>query len=183
MERWAIFVAASAALTAVSWGSIRAPGSHGFWRYFAWEAELALVCLNAPAWWVDPLSPRQLVAWVFLAVAIGLALHGVWLLRQVGRPGPERPADVPLISIERTTRLVTTGAYRWIRHPLYSSLLFLGWGAFLKDPGWLPLALALFNSLMLELTARAEEGENLRFFGEEYRAYIARTRRFVPFVW
>jgi protein-S-isoprenylcysteine O-methyltransferase Ste14 len=183
MERWLVFLAISAALTAVSRASLRAPRSHGFWRYFAWESEAALVCLNAPAWLDDPFSPRQLAAWALLAISIVLALRGVWLLQQVGKPGPERPADVPLIGLERTTRLVTRGAYRWIRHPLYSSLLFLGWGAFLKDPGWLPLGLAMFNSLMLELTARAEEGENLRFFGDEYRVYMARTRRFIPLVW
>lgn len=183
MERWLVFLLASVALTAVSWKSIRAPRSHGFWRYFAWECEAALVCLNAPTWYDDPFSPRQLAAWAFLAISVGLALHGVWLLQQMGRPGPERPDDAPLIGLERTTRLVTRGAYRWIRHPLYSSLLFLGWGAFLKGPGWLPLVLALANSVLLELTARAEEGENLRFFGDQYRAYMAGTRRFIPLLW
>jgi protein-S-isoprenylcysteine O-methyltransferase Ste14 len=39
-------------------------------------------------------------------------------------------------AIEKTTILVTTGAYRYIRHPLYSSLLFLAWGIFFKAPSW-----------------------------------------------
>jgi protein-S-isoprenylcysteine O-methyltransferase Ste14 len=78
---------------------------------------------------------------------------------------------------------VTRGAYRFIRHPMYASLLLLAWGIFFKDPASLAgLALAGLASLCLYLTARVEESENLRRFGEEYRVYMRGTKRFIPFL-
>jgi protein-S-isoprenylcysteine O-methyltransferase Ste14 len=87
-----------------------------------------------------------------------------------------------LVAFEKTTALVTTGAYSYIRHPLYSSLLFLAWGIFFKDPSWLGGLLALGATLFLVATARVEEAENLRFFGEAYREYMKQTGMFVPFL-
>ncbi len=113
---------------------------------------------------------------------MGLVLHGVWLLRQVGRHD-ERRDDSVLLSFEKTTALVTVGAYRFIRHPLYSSLLFLAWGVFFKVPGWTGLIFALAATGFLMATARAEEIEDLRFFGQAYSDYMSRTRRFIPFIY
>ena len=83
---------------------------------------------------------------------------------------------------ENTEMLVTTGIYRYIRHPMYSSLLFLAWGALLKSvtPG--TLILTGIATLALVVTAKVEEAEDLARFGEEYRNYMQRTRLFVPFL-
>ena len=42
--------------------------------------------------------------------------------------------DASLYAFEKTSKLVTVGLYRYICHPLYSSLFFLGWGVFFKSP-------------------------------------------------
>ena len=110
-----------------------------------------------------------------------LVIIGVRLLRQRGSPDEQRD-DVPLVAFEKTTTLVETGAYGYIRHPLYSSLLFLAWGIFFKAPSWLGGLLALAASLSLVATARVEEAENLGFFGEEYRDYMRKTKMFIPFL-
>jgi len=86
------------------------------------------------------------------------------------------------MAFEKTTTLVTTGIYHYIRHPLYSSLLLLSWGAFFKSPTLLAGDLAAAASLCLYLTARADEVECLRFFGERYREYMKTTKRFIPFL-
>jgi protein-S-isoprenylcysteine O-methyltransferase Ste14 len=65
---------------------------------------------------------------------------------------------------------------------MYSSLLFLAWGAVLKSLTISTLVLGVGASLALMATAKAEEIENLTRFGEEYRGYMQRTRRFVPFL-
>ena len=62
-----------------------------------------------------------------------MVIHGVRLLRLVGKPDQQRQ-DEALLGVEKTSQLVTGGAYRYIRHPMYSSLLFLGWGIFFKLP-------------------------------------------------
>ena len=58
---------------------------------------------------------------------------------------------------------------------MYGSLLFLCWGFFFKQPSLAGGVLAVIASGFLVVTARAEEIENLRYFGEEYREYMKRT--------
>ncbi len=176
-----LFIAASFWLAWVSRHSLRVVGSHGFYRFFAWEFILALFVLNARLWFRDPFSPHQIVAWTFLVLSAFLVIHGVYLLTVAGNPTDTRNDD-SLLRFEKTSELVTTGAYRYIRHPLYSSLLFLAWGIFFKNPGWLGGALAAVASLFLVATARADEKECLRHFGPAYEAYMGKTRMFIPFV-
>ena len=165
----------------VSRASLVVPRSHGFYRFFAWVAILGLALLNIDLWFRDPFSWHQLISWLLLLCSGFLVIVGVRLLRREGAPDEQRD-DLPLVAFEKTTTLVTTGAYRYIRHPLYSSLLFLAWGIFFKDPSWLGALLTLAATLFLATTARVEEAENIRFFGEEYREYMTRTKMFVPYL-
>ena len=126
---------------------------------------------------------RQIQIVVLLgAISIGLAIEGFRLLKIIGRPAASRVESANL-AFENTTTLVTVGAYRWIRHPLYASLLALAWSAWLKNPlGLASIVLTLGASGFLLATALAEEEENLERFGAAYGAYKKRTRRFIPFV-
>jgi protein-S-isoprenylcysteine O-methyltransferase Ste14 len=182
MPRLVVFVVLSAGLTYLSRASLRSPRSHGFYRFFAWEFILALILVNIERWFHDPLSPHQLASWVLLVSTFIPGVPGIHLLITRGRPAAGRREDVPLIGIEKTTRLVTTGVFGYIRHPLYCSLLLLAWGAFLKDPSWVGAGLALGATAFLLATARVEEAENLRYFGAAYREYMRRTKMFVPFL-
>ena len=180
--RVAIFFAASAAIIQLSWRSLRDLRSHGFYRFLAFELLSALILLNVPVWFRDPLSARQLVSWFLGAASIGLAIEGFRLLRVIGRPAPTVARDTNL-PFENTTTLVTVGAYRFIRHPLYASLLALVWCAYLKNPFAISgIVLALSASGFLIATSVAEERENLMSFGVAYAAYMKRTRRFLPFL-
>jgi protein-S-isoprenylcysteine O-methyltransferase Ste14 len=182
LVRIAIFLAASGAIILLSWRPLRDLRSHGFYRFFAFELLSALVLLNVPVWFRNPLSARQLVSWFLGAVSIGLAIEGFRLLRVIGRPAPTAARSANL-AFENTTALVTVGAYRLIRHPLYASLLALVWCAYLKDPFAIAgIALAVSASGFLIATSLAEERENLASFGAPYAAYMKRTRRFVPFL-
>lgn len=176
-----VFLLATAGIAYVSRASLVVPRSHGFFRFFAWEAILALTLLNVDDWFRDPFSWHQLVSWFLLVVSLFLVLHGVRLLKQIGKPDSQRN-ETPMIGFEKTTTLVTVGAYRYIRHPLYSSLLFLAWGVFFKAPSWVGGLLALAATLFLVTTARIEEAEDVRFFGAAYREYMKQTKMFIPFL-
>jgi protein-S-isoprenylcysteine O-methyltransferase Ste14 len=176
-----VFLGATAGLVTVSRGSLRDARSHGFYRFFAWEAILVLILLNLEVWFRDPASWYQIVSWCLLLVSLLLVVHGVHLLKRIGKPDQRREDDT-LVGIERTTALVTEGAYRYIRHPLYSSLLLLAWGVFFKAPCWIGGLLALAATLFLVATARIEEVENAAFFGPAYEAYKEQTRMFIPFL-
>ena len=93
-----------------------------------------------------------------------------------------RRGDASLLAFEKTSTLVTTGIYHYIRHPLYSSLLILAWGVFFKDPSWPGTLLALAATVTLIATAMADEAECTRFFGPAYTDYMKKTRMFVPFL-
>ncbi len=51
---------------------MRHPGSHGFYRFFAWELLLALFVLNVRKWFYRPFTPHQLVSWLLLFAGIGI---------------------------------------------------------------------------------------------------------------
>ena len=170
----ATFALLSIPAIVVSWPSIRRPGSHGFYRFFGFEGTLLLILLNLTHWFRDPLSPIQACSWLMLAASLLLAVHSFRLLHTRGGPADS--------SIESTTTLVRVGAYRFIRHPLYASLLLLAGGAFLKNPSWGTAVLLGLTAAFYFATAVAEERQSLAKFGGEYAAYMRATRRFIPFV-
>ena len=176
-----LFIVLTAGLVYVSWAALKQPRAHGFWRFFAWEGILGLFLLNVERWFVDPFSPRQLVSWVLLIASGYLVLHAVHTLRKYGCLVEQR-GDEALIAFEKTSQLVTRGAFRTIRHPMYSSLLFLAWGIFCKDVGWIAGLLAVVTTGLLVATARADEAECLRYFGSGYLEYKKRTKKFIPFL-
>ena len=176
------FIVLSACLIYLSHASLRAPRSHGFYLFFAAEFILALVLLNLDRWFQEPFSPHQIASWLLLAVSIALVVHGAYLLKVVGRPDSRRSDEVPLAGIEKTTSLVTVGAYKYIRHPIYSSGFFGTWGVFFKDPSWLGIILALAAITFWIVTAKVEEAECIRYFGSPYRDYMRQTKMFVPFL-
>ena len=69
-------------------------------------------------------------------------------------------------------RLITTGPYAWVKHPLYTAvaLLVLPWAGFLLDT-WLGAALGLLLYLASRLFSPAEEADLSRTFGERWREY------------
>jgi protein-S-isoprenylcysteine O-methyltransferase Ste14 len=185
MIKLIIFAVLSAGLIYVSRASLTAPRSHGFYRFFAWECVLGLFFLNFVSfkqWFSDPLSVRQLVSWALLAGCVVPGVYGIHFLRTRGKPGEKRPDDESLQWIEKTTQLVTTGVFKYIRHPLYSSLLLVAWGVFFKRPSWVAGGVALAATVFLVATAKVEETENIRYFGDTYRAYMQRSKMFIPFV-
>lgn len=176
-----VFAIGSIPIVWLSRRSLLHPTTHGFSRFFAFEAIFALIVLNAPHWFENALGTQQLVSWLLLLVSVVLVVWGVVLLRRLGRSRPTTVGS-PEFEWENTETLVTTGIYRHIRHPMYSALLFLAWGALLKSVSIITLVLAVVATIAVAATAKAEEAENVTRFGQEYRDYMKRIPRFVPFL-
>jgi protein-S-isoprenylcysteine O-methyltransferase Ste14 len=136
MLHFIAFVLLSAVLAYISRGSLRAPRSHGFYRFFAWEFILGLILANLEAWFVNPGAWHQVISWVLLCLSLAPLFFGVRALRSRGKPVKERAGEENLLAFEKTSMLVTTGIYHYIRHPLYCSLLLLAGVSFLKRPAW-----------------------------------------------
>lgn len=175
------FIAGTMLLAWVSRASLRAPESHGFFRFIAWELMLVLVVLNIDGWYDAPLTLTQLICGFLMAASLFLVVVSYLALLQFGKQDRSRN-DGPLLGFEKTTALVSNGIYAWIRHPMYSSLILLDWGLFFKKISWLSGGIALLAFVFLILATLAEERENLNYFGEQYRDYMDRTRRYLPFL-
>jgi len=173
MYGWITFVLGTIFIVWYSWPSLRQTRSHGFYHFFAFEAILGLFLLNLRGWFAHPFAWYQLISWILLIGSIVPAIYGFILLRSAGKPEG---------SFEATTRLVTEGIYRYIRHPLYASLLYLAWGIFFKSSSLLDGCISTVATAFLYATARADENECLIKFGNEYAEYMKGTKRFILFV-
>ena len=76
--------------------------------------------------------------------------------------------------------LVTSGPYRWVRHPFYVAFLLAVTANSLVTANWfLALTGGIAFGLMV-LRTRTEEENLIERFGEEYLKYMERTGRFFP---
>lgn len=178
--RLGLFIVTTVAVTFISRKTILNFRSHGFYRFLAWEAIAALIIWNLPHWFSDPFSTRQLISWILLIASVYVLWQGVSRLRDAKRSSSRSSKE--LYAFERTSELVTSGIYRYTRHPLYASLLYLAWGAFLKEISWVSFILITMASISLFATARADEQECIQYFGDRYKEYMEGTKRFIPFV-
>ena len=177
-----IFVIGTIFLMYISRQSLRAPRSHGFYRFFAWECILGLFLLNVYFWFQNPFAWHQLIAWTLLLASLIPLAFGVSTLKSRGKPTVKRESDPSLLAFERTTRLVTGGVYKYIRHPFYSSLLFLTWGIFFKNFSAAGIMLAIAATIFLVFTAKTDEAECVQFFGSAYGEYMQKTKMFIPYL-
>ncbi len=172
MNKLSIFILLSIVLLYVPRSIFANMRSHALPRYFLWEMILGLILLNLEVWFVDPFSLRQIASWLLLILSIGIVSTGFITLIKAGRPQGQ---------LENTTQLVGKGIYRYIRHPLYASLLCLAAGAFLKNISIQSVILIFLAIVFAILTAQVEEKENIQRFGQSYFTYMQTTKRFIPF--
>jgi len=148
--------------------------SHGIYMFFAFESLLALFFLNIGFWFHSGFPWYQmLVAWILLTASLLFALSGFYGLKKYGKP---------IGDWEDTTRLITQGIFRYIRHPLYSSLILLNLGIFLKNVTLLSTIACLISTGFLVTASKVEEKENHAKFGSAYEEYKIKTKHYFPFV-
>jgi protein-S-isoprenylcysteine O-methyltransferase Ste14 len=116
------------------------------------------------------------------AAGVVLILVGLWLLHR---------SHVDLgtkwsvtLEVREQHRLITQGIYRRVRHPMYLALLLHSIGQALVLPNWLagPSYIVPFT-ILFSCRVRAEERMMLEQFGDDYAAYMARSKRLIPGLW
>lgn len=88
------------------------------------------------------------------------------------------------VAIVEGHKIVQSGLYKYIRHPAYtgSLLTFLGLG--LSFSNWLaPIIIVVPVLLAFLYRIRVEEAVLIRAFGDDYKAYMRRTWRLIPFLY
>lgn len=80
-------------------------------------------------------------------------------------------------------KLVTTGVYKYVRHPLYTGVLLLLPGLFLYRPTLSILVFVLITIIYIEIGSRLEEKKLIGIFGEDYVQYRQSVKRYFPFIY
>ena len=122
--------------------------------------------LSLPAW-----PPGPTVGWTLVALGVVLTGSAVVTFRRAGTtPNPTKPA----------TTVVVHGPYRFTRNPMYLGWVMVYLGAVLLTHWiWLLVLLPLVVFLVRTQVIAREEAYLERAFGDAYRAYRARVRRWL----
>jgi len=145
--------------------------------------------------WLRSTSNRTFVLWPILlfsaeaAFQQGLPRIQLWALpllpwgylqyRLVGNYRLREGGGGPGVSIP-PERLVTAGPYRYCRNPMYvGHLIFLAGLAFALD-SWLAAAVFAFHAVWFHRRVRDDETRLAALFGDPYRDYLARVKRWIP---
>jgi protein-S-isoprenylcysteine O-methyltransferase Ste14 len=108
---------------------------------------------------------------------LGLGIRG-WAIATLGR------AFRTTVEVDPGQAVVSSGPYRWVRHPSYSGLLLIATGCGLAAGNLLALAVCAVLPLPALLRRiQVEEAELTGVLGDRYRAYQAETKRLIPGVW
>lgn len=134
-----------------------------------------LLYLMHPGWMAW--STAGLPGWGrWLGVGMGVTCVGLiyWLFRSIGS------GITPTSATRENHVLVTSGPYRWVRHPLYTvgSSFIVSFG--IVADNWFIAGLGVLAFVLMAVRTPAEEANLIAKFGDEYRIYMERTGRFLP---
>jgi protein-S-isoprenylcysteine O-methyltransferase Ste14 len=118
-----------------------------------------------------------LVAWFGIVPAVG----SLWLFwrthKELGRNWSVS------LEVRKKHELITHGVYRYVRHPMYSAFFLWAIAQILLLPNWIAGFSGIIGfGILYSLRVGREERLMLDAFGEEYRAYMQRTARIVPWI-
>jgi len=138
-----------------------------------WAGVIAFMISPRSMAWSSLPFPAS-VRWSGLALTVLTAALLTWTLRSLG------PNLTDTVVTRRAHTLVTRGPYQWVRHPFYDCMALFMLSTALMMANWFVLAMGVAGFTILAARSRTEEDKLLERFGEPYRAYQARTGRFLP---
>ena len=138
------------------------------------EVAAAILALSCPG--AALTSPR-----VFLFAGTALLIAGSMLRRHCIRTLGSSFTSAVVVTPEQ--RVVEQGMYRWVRHPSYAGGMMMMVGVGLAWGNWMSLLVVIIStSLLYRYRVIVEERALVAVLGDDYRRYMERTKRFIPFV-
>jgi protein-S-isoprenylcysteine O-methyltransferase Ste14 len=137
-------------------------------------AILVLYAINHPLIKGLEFTMQGWLRWAGFAIgflSIGLA---TWAERELGRQFS------PQLQLRQEHKLITTGPYRYVRHPLYTALFGFGLSLALLSANWIFVGFFILSLFGLGIRVPKEEKMLIEQFGDEYRNYMERTGRYGP---
>jgi protein-S-isoprenylcysteine O-methyltransferase Ste14 len=139
-------------------------GMAGFIAYLIHPPSMAWAAVPLPLW----------LRWTGVGLGFLASVLLVWMFRTLGKNLTDT------VVTRKQHALVTTGPYRWVRHPLYSSAALAITGNSLTMANWFLFAAGGLMLVLLVIRTRKEEDNLIARFGNDYRDYMKRTGRFMP---
>ncbi len=128
-----------------------------------------------PTWMAWSSVPLPIwLRWIGIGLGIIAGSLFFWTLRNLGK----NLTDTVVTRKEHS--LVTSGPYRWVRHPFYSSVTQFILANSLAAANWFLFLTGILFFILIAIRTRIEERILLERFGDEYRTYMDRTGRFLP---
>lgn len=133
------------------------------------------VYLLSPNWmkWSTIDLPESL-RWLGVALGVLGDLLAYWVFTNLGNNVTRT------VVTRKSAQLVTSGPYRWVRHPLYLMGLIGYIGFALLAENWFIALATVLVFWVLALRSDKEESKLIEKFGDEYREYMKQTGRFFP---
>lgn len=118
-----------------------------------------------------PPGPVRAVGWLAVLAGVAVAVAGILHFRRL---------RTPIDPTGRATVMATGGIYAWTRNPMYLGTLVAMTGLGIAWPSsWLVLLVPLLAAGLTKLAIEREEAFLGRRFGDDYRTYKARVRRWL----
>jgi protein-S-isoprenylcysteine O-methyltransferase Ste14 len=138
-----------------------------------WFSYLAFM-IN-PAWlnWSRVDLPEW-ARWVGVGMGAFSVFLAYWVFSNLGNN------VTPTVVTRANHSLVTTGPYRYVRHPLYTMGFFSYGGFALIAENWFIVVIAVLGLFFLNLRSYKEEANLIARFGDGYRQYMRRTGKYFP---
>jgi protein-S-isoprenylcysteine O-methyltransferase Ste14 len=136
----------------------------GLIAFIASPASMAWSAVPLPAW----------LRWTGAAIGILAGLLLAWTFHSLGKNLTDT-----VVTREQHT-LITTGPYRWIRHPLYTSVALATVANGVVAANWFISITGSLAFALLVIRCRTEEENLIARFGDAYRIYARETGRFLP---
>jgi protein-S-isoprenylcysteine O-methyltransferase Ste14 len=135
-----------------------------------------LIYLINPLWMAwSKIGLIESIRWIGVVLGVLCVLGIYWLFSSIGR------GISPTSATRQQHQLVTSGPYRWVRHPLYTvgASLFISFG--LMADNWFIATLGILAFIAMAARTPKEEANLIEKFGDEYREYMKTTGRFLPY--
>ena len=145
--------------------------------------------------WLKSTSNRTFIVWPLVLFGVeALLQHGMVAVNLLGLPllawgylqyllvGKYRSrigGGGPGISVP-PNHIVESGPYRWVRNPMYLGHLVFFAGLAVTLRSWIALAVFVFHAFWFDRRVREDETRLAELFGDPYREYCRRVKRWIP---
>lgn len=131
--------------------------------------------LSSPPWWTATHVPLgEWIQWLGIITALVPIFFLIWVHQHLDKQWSLA------LEIREDHKLITSGPYRYVRHPMYLGIFVYTFGLMMISLDLLVMLFFAFSILVNYLRIPREEQMLIDEFGDEYLDYMKRSGRLLP---